>query len=426
VGLDQRDPRAAGRTQPGIVPVPQRPPKPLRPRAAPVAEDDDTTMRVLAEEYAELREAARPPQESQRDEPMPWPGIEGASYVGPRAAEPEQELPTIRPGAPDGAMPVPLPAPPPLPNLSQSGEQTSAAAGEAPKQAAARFPAREQHLKIAAAIFVAGVLVGVIATAAVTSSRAVQTPEPAAPSAPAAALPLPVSAPVPAAASKHVEPKPNVASASRTEVPRRETGALPISISNAPSCGQLLGAGVVERDAPQAALRETRLANRELRRGNVPEAQAAYCKAFEWDRANVDRHVNLGRLFLVRRDWEKAAEYGQSALELDPKSRPALGVVGDAWAALHKPEEARAAWLEAEKKPNPSADDLRLIIRRSMALAQRVERLKDYSLAERIYRRVLLFSPEHTGATKGIARCLLKVGDRQAADAWAKRAQAPK
>ena len=426
MALDQRDPRAR-QTQPGIVPVPQRPPKPLRPRAVPAVEDDETTMRVLADEYAELREAARPPEGSQRDEPLPWPGIEGASYVGPRATEPEQqELPTVRPGAPDGEMPAPIPAPPPLPTLSQSGEQASASVLGVPKHKAARFPGASEHLtKIGVAIFAAGVLVGVIASAAVTSTRP-RTLEAAAPSATAAVPPSAVSAPAPTAAGEHVEAKANVAAGREAEALRRGSGSLPISISSAPSCRQMLGASVVERDAPQAALRETRLANRELRRGNVPEAQTAYCKAFEWDRANVDRHVNLARLFLVRRDWEKAAEYGQSALELDPKSRPALGVVGDAWAALHKTEQARAAWLEAEKKADPSAEELRLIVRRNMALAQRMERLKDYSLAERIYRRVLLFSPGHAGATKGIASCLVKVGDREAAEAWALRAKALK
>jgi tetratricopeptide (TPR) repeat protein len=173
-----------------------------------------------------------------------------------------------------------------------------------------------------------------------------------------------------------------------------------------------------------AAQRETRLANRELVRGNVPEAQAAYCKALMWDRKNVDRHVNLGRLFLVRRDWKQAAEYGKSALALAPNDPRALGVVGDAWAALHKTEEARAAWLKVEGKPNPSASDVRLVVRRNMALAQRVQRLNDFSLAERLYRRVLLFSPEHAGATKGIASCLMKAGDHPAAEAWALRAKA--
>jgi Flp pilus assembly protein TadD len=61
-----------------------------------------------------------------------------------------------------------------------------------------------------------------------------------------------------------------------------------------------------------------------------------------------------------------------------------------------------------------------------MALAQRVERLRDFSLAERLYRRVLLLDPEHAGAVKGVAGCLLKLGDRPAAEAWARKAKALK
>jgi tetratricopeptide (TPR) repeat protein len=156
--------------------------------------------------------------------------------------------------------------------------------------------------------------------------------------------------------------------------------------------------------------------------GNVPEAQAAYCKAFAWDRSNIDRHINLGRFYLFRRDWEQAAKYGQSALALDPRNRRALGVVGDAWAALDKPDEARSAWLAAERKTNASRSELGLMTRRNFALAKRVERLKDFSLAERLYRRVLLLDPKHAGAMKGIASCLLKVGDYQGAEAWARRA----
>jgi hypothetical protein len=61
-----------------------------------------------------------------------------------------------------------------------------------------------------------------------------------------------------------------------------------------------------------------------------------------------------------------------------------------------------------------------------MALAKRVERLQDFSLAERFYRRVLLLEPEHAGAMRGIASCLLRVGDLRAAEDWTRRAEAPK
>jgi tetratricopeptide (TPR) repeat protein len=172
----------------------------------------------------------------------------------------------------------------------------------------------------------------------------------------------------------------------------------------------------------KAADRETRVANRQLMLGNVASAQEAYCRALAWDRSNIHRRVNLARLFLVRRDWKQAAKYGESALELNSKSRAALAVVGDAWAALGKTEEARKVWLAAEGNPKASLRQSDLIVRRNMALARRVERLNDLLLAERLYRRVLLLQPEHAGATKGIARCLLKAGGYQAAEAWARRA----
>jgi tetratricopeptide (TPR) repeat protein len=180
---------------------------------------------------------------------------------------------------------------------------------------------------------------------------------------------------------------------------------------------------LVERNDPKAANRETRLANRELVRGNVTEAHEAYCLAHAWDRSNIDRRLNLSRLYLVRRDWEKAAELALSALKLDPKNRRALGVLGDAWAALHKTKDARAAWLAAETAPKATPSDLRLIVRRNMALAKKVERLQDFLLAERLYRRVLLLEPDHAGAMTGVAACLLKVGDQRAAEAWALRAK---
>jgi tetratricopeptide (TPR) repeat protein len=115
--------------------------------------------------------------------------------------------------------------------------------------------------------------------------------------------------------------------------------------------------------------------------------------------------------------------YGQSALKLDPMSPRALGVVGDALAALSRSDEARSAWLAAEKKTTASPRELALIARRNMALAQRVERLQDFSLAERFYRRVLLLQPEHVGATKGIARCLVRLGDHAEAQTWAHKAE---
>ena len=152
-------------------------------------------------------------------------------------------------------------------------------------------------------------------------------------------------------------------------------------------------------------------------------AHAAYCRAFFWDRNNVDRHINLATVCLVRRDWKKAAQFGQSALKLDPKNRKALGIFGDALAALNQTREARAAWLQADDKSEANARQLRVIVKRNLALADRVARLNDFALAERLYRRALLIEPEQTDAVKGIASCLLKAGETEAAAVWAHRAE---
>ena len=100
-----------------------------------------------------------------------------------------------------------------------------------------------------------------------------------------------------------------------------------------------------------------------------------------------------------------------------------LVALGDAWAALHKTEAARAAWLAAQHKPNPSAHELRVIVRRDLALGNRMERLRDFSLAERYYRRALLMDPTNTRAMLGIANCLLRAGDQRTANAWSRKAK---
>jgi tetratricopeptide (TPR) repeat protein len=367
------------------------------------AEDDDITIRVLAED-------------------------------------------TVPDAAPSASVAEnPVRAPPPPTGVSEVRERAPLVAANGPTnpQAAQPRALRDRYAKIGAAIFAAGVLVGVVASALVTKNGDVQVAD----TAPSASTAAPAAQAFTPPATKPDAPKspllapPKGSPIERTEERReaaatekksnaanpvataaREVVVIPVSGSSAPSCQQLLGDELVERNAPRAAARETQLANRELVLGNVSEAQRAYCKALAWDRSNVDRHVNLGRFYLFRRDWDKAAEYGQSALELDPKSRRALGVVGDAWAALDKPDEARSAWLAAERKTNANRRELGLMVRRNFALAKRVERLKDFSLAERLYRRVLLLDPKHTGSMKGIASCLLKVGDYQGAEAWARRA----
>jgi len=418
------------------------PPKPVRPRAPVVLEEDGPTTRMS---LAETVDAVRRATEAAASTSVPGP-VGAGSTSAPAPV-----------GAASTSAPAPVAVPPPLPASADARVQTAALSLEAPYNPAPAGHAapRERLAKIALAIFALGVLVGVGGSALVMTNRTPRATEVPAPrlldaAAPPASAPhdppkppslatravagkgliagdgLATKAPAVepsgrrAAAAKAEEKNPAVA---ETQEPTRETSPLPVPSSDAQSCQELTGDSRPKSASAKSADRETRVANRQLMLGNVEKAQIAYCKALAWDRSNIDRRVNLARLFLVRRDWKKAAEYGLSALELDAKNRAALAVVGDAWAALGKTEKARAAWLAAEGKTNASVRQLDLIVRRNMALAKRVEHLKDLLLAERLYRRVLLLQPEHVGATKGIASCLLKAGNYQAAEAWARRAE---
>jgi Tfp pilus assembly protein PilF len=393
-------------------------------------DEDEPTVRIPLDEAAAAALALTPPLLPKFAAPVPELVAEGVSSPAASAVSNVTASPL-----------QPMLAPPPPPR--NTGGLTDYTPPSRTIEDGRHAPAASgRKVTLGLALFVVGVLVGVVGAAAVMKSRVAPALETAAPRASAPALqaaaphPLVREATKPAAeatpepsaierAPKSAAPgeaKPESPAMARTKQTARGPSGLPISSTSAPSCHDLLREPPVKRQSAKAARSETLLANRQLMLGNVPLAHAAYCNALTLDRSNIDRHVNLARLYLVRRDWQKAAEYGQSALELDPKSRSALGVVGDAWAALLKTDEARTAWLAAERKPQASPRELRLIAKRNMALATRVARLNDFSLAERLYRRVLLIEPDNADAMKGIAACLLKAGDYRAAEAWARRA----
>lgn len=338
------------------------------------------------------------------------------------------------------------PVPPPLPSAVARTENTPVGrlvVLKAKAFAQLRFPTG-RYARLGAALFGAGVLVGVIGAAVVLGGDDEDKPvEAVAPVSVASAAPKAVASapvPVPTSAPPAIRPVPagpeplakrreaddaKAASAltQLAEEPVPDPKQPPISSFVAPTCRQLLGKSIAERRDPKRATAQTVLANRALVRGSVKEAHVAYCLAWAWDRSNIDRRLNLATLYLVRRDWAKAAELAQSALELDPESRRGLSVVGDAWAALHKTEKARAALLSAERKSEPSERELALMVKRDLALARTVERKGDFSLAERLYRRVLLLDPQHTGAMRGVAACLVRLGDARTAEAWSRKAR---
>ena len=185
----------------------------------------------------------------------------------------------------------------------------------------------------------------------------------------------------------------------------------------------MLGAGFVAENDPKAALAETQLANRELVRGDAHASQAAFCRAALWDPEKIERWLNLAQIFLIRRDDKQALESVERALELDAKNARALEILGDARARLGRLDEARQAYLDAERRSEPDDDARKWLVRRDMDEAHRSMKARDFVRAERLFRRVVVFEPEHPGAALGVSVCLRKLDDGKAADAWAERAE---
>jgi hypothetical protein len=287
------------------------PRKPNRPRSAGVMDEDEPTVRIPLDEAAAAALALTPPLLPKFATPVPELVAEGLS--SPAASAVSNVTASLEP----------MLAPPP-PSRNTSGATDCTPPSRTIEDARQAPAASGRKVTLGLALFVVGVLVGVVGAAVVMKSRGAPVLEAAAPRAAAPALeataprasvrevtkPAAEATPEPSAierAPKSAEPgeaKPESPAVARTKQPARGPSGLPISSSSAPSCQELLRDTPVKRPNTKAALRETLLANRQLMLGNVPIAHAAYCNAFTLDRSNIDRHVNLARLYLVRRDWQ--------------------------------------------------------------------------------------------------------------------------
>lgn len=198
---------------------------------------------------------------------------------------------------------------------------------------------------------------------------------------------------------------------------------IPLSNARAPSCQVLLGDAFVEKVDLAGALEQTQLGNREIIKGNLEVAEHAFCSAALWDAKNMERWLNLSRLFLFRRDAAQAATSAEKALALQPDNPRALYAAGDAWAMQGLLEQARGAFLKAEKLPPLDSTKFKQLVYRDLQEADLMLSSLDIASAERIYRRVVAFAPDQPAASAGIATCLKQLGEPEQAKAWAERAQ---
>jgi tetratricopeptide (TPR) repeat protein len=188
----------------------------------------------------------------------------------------------------------------------------------------------------------------------------------------------------------------------------------------APSCDQVLSATPVKPgDYPGAAYGEMREADKALVRGDVDAAQRSLCKAALWDQKNPAIPLEVAQLMLLRRDGGKAVEWANRALELDPESQRAAGVLGDGLARLGQYEPAKLAWLKSMRLEPADEARFKSLAFSSLREAQASLTRRDFARAERFYRRAVVLDGDNTQASNGLANALLKLGDTSSALRWA-------
>ncbi|HEU5077017.1 MAG TPA: tetratricopeptide repeat protein, partial [Polyangiaceae bacterium] len=248
-----------------------------------------------------------------------------------------------------------------------------------------------------------------------------------------AATAAPLAAPVSAAPQTRVSHAP---AAALSPAPRRPAPPAPPvargdvafpaadgSGSNAPTCEELW-AGDPPRTGsyPGAAFQQSRAANRWITRGDVEQAQRAYCLAVHWDAKNVGFLVGLGHLLLLRRDGVQAVPILKRALELNPDSARAHGLLGDALARTGDYQGARAHWLEASGYEPGDDKALKALGKGELHRGEEHLKRREWVHAERMFRRAVLSDPKSLPAVLGLSRSLTEQGEPKAAALWAKYA----
>lgn len=246
-----------------------------------------------------------------------------------------------------------------------------------------------------------------------------------------ASLPKPV--PSDAAAGE-----PSVAPTGSAAPPAAEPGAAPGASAaapietdvagevteKAPSCEESVGPSwsLLGNDQPQRALSELAIARRALMVGRLDEAQQSFCRAAVLDSTRVDAFQALVRLYLLRRDPEKAREWAERGAKGHPNDPEMMGLYGDALARAGDVDQARTVWLGLGHIEPTDAEAVRTLSYTYVRAAERSGRAADQAQADRYYRRALYLDPLNVTAAAGLSRCLLVQGRVQPALHWAQRA----
>lgn len=266
---------------------------------------------------------------------------------------------------------------------------------------------------------VAVVALGLIGLTVLKSSAG-----PAAPSPPATAAAPPV-----VAEARPPEAKPAPSATATTAAPRAPAEPLPAAepgagdaLAIAPDCSKLLGElGPPVGTYPGAAYAQLRAARKALMRGDLDETQRCYCRALRFDPENVQTHVEMSRLMVLRRDSTAAVNAARDAVRRAADDRSALLALGDALALSGEYSQAKEPLLRGFGVA-PSDEPARLSVARAQTdLADKAARRRDHANEERFFRRAYTLAPD-APTSAGISRALAAQGHRAAALVWARRA----
>jgi tetratricopeptide (TPR) repeat protein/DNA-binding NarL/FixJ family response regulator len=209
------------------------------------------------------------------------------------------------------------------------------------------------------------------------------------------------------------------------EPPRKAPLGKDESGTVAPTCAELIDPlNLDSGNFPGAAYEQQVLGARALVQGRVEDAQLAFCKAARWNSSNPQTHIDLGQLFLLRKDGAAAAEAAKNAVALDPNSSRAQSLLGDGLVRIGDHEGAKVAWLKAAGIDANDTPKFQAFLARNLQEAEASFKHHDVARAERFFRRAIVLDPDSMPASRGLAAALTQLGDGEAAMRWAQRALA--
>jgi Flp pilus assembly protein TadD len=183
------------------------------------------------------------------------------------------------------------------------------------------------------------------------------------------------------------------------------------------SCRFLVGA---EGQGPRVHLLKQALARgeAELSRGNLDEAQMAYCEAKVLGDTSSTVLLTLAQIQLLQHDPEGALEVVDEMLNRKPDDPDALDLRGDALIRMGRITEARTDWFRAVGAARESELVLGNLLLANRAAASSALEQDDLVLADRTLRRVIALDPQDARAAAELASVLFKRGLERAAWRW--------